>query len=75
MKNGSLVIKPALTNETLDITKADVNLWGGDPATACTDNGFYGCERAGGANIVNPIQSARLRTAECESRMPFTKSV
>ena len=41
-------------------------VWGGDPATACTDNGFFGCERTGGGggNIINPVLSARLRTAE-----------
>lgn len=62
-------IVPQLQNITLTtagLSNADVNLWGGDPATACTDNGFYGCERTGGAggNIINPIQSARIRTAE-----------
>ena len=69
VQNGSLVINPILTNETIGtagLSSADVNLWGGDPATACTDNGFYGCERTGGGggNIINPIQSASLRTAE-----------
>ena len=41
-------------------------MWGGDPSTLCTGTEFYGCEREGGAggNIVNPIQSARIRTAE-----------
>ena len=69
VRNGSLVIKPTLTNETLGnagLTSADVNIWGGDPSTLCTSNAYYGCEREGGAggNIVNPVQSARLRTAE-----------
>ena len=69
VRNGSLVIRPTLTNETLGnagLMSADVNIWGGDPATLCTSNADYGCEREGGAggNIINPIQSARLRTAE-----------
>jgi hypothetical protein len=69
VQNGSLVIRPTLTNATLStagLMNADVNIWGGDPATLCTDNSYYGCEREGGAggNIVNPVQSARIRTAE-----------
>jgi beta-glucanase (GH16 family) len=69
VRNGSLVIRPTLTNVTLGdagLMSADVNIWGGDPATQCTNNGYYGCEREGGAggNIINPIQSARIRTAE-----------
>ena len=69
VRNGTLIIRPRLTNETLGnagLSSADVNIWGGDPATYCTSNSDYGCEREGGAggNIINPIQSARLRTAE-----------
>jgi len=42
------------------------NLWGGTPADTCTSNQFWGCERNAGAsgNYINPIMSARLRTAE-----------
>ena len=69
VRNGSLHISPTFQNETIGnagLSNADINLWGGDPATGCTDNGFYGCERVGGAggNIINPIVSARIRTAE-----------
>lgn len=69
VRNGSLVIRPTLTNATLGtqgLNADDVNIWGGDPATLCTSNAYYGCERLGGAggNILNPIQSARIRTAE-----------
>jgi len=41
-------------------------VWGGDPGTQCTSNAFYGCDRTSGAggNIINPIKSAKLRTAE-----------
>ena len=69
VRNGSLVIAPQLTASMLGaagLASADINLWGGDPATACTDNGFFGCERTGGGggNIINPVLSARVRTAE-----------
>ena len=69
VRNGSLCIQPQLTASAIGaagLATADVNLWGGDPATACTDNGFYGCERTGGGggNVINPVLSARLRTAE-----------
>lgn len=70
VRNGTLHIKPGLYNNTLGSTaalnSAEVDLWGGDAATTCTNNGFYGCDRTGGAggNILNPIQSARIRTAE-----------
>jgi beta-glucanase (GH16 family) len=38
----------------------------GGPADRCTGNNFYGCERTSGAggNILNPIQSAKITTAE-----------
>eukprot|EP01089_Gocevia_fonbrunei_P018813 TRINITY_DN6466_c0_g1_i1.p1 TRINITY_DN6466_c0_g1~~TRINITY_DN6466_c0_g1_i1.p1 ORF type:complete len:291 (+),score=55.34 TRINITY_DN6466_c0_g1_i1:221-1093(+) len=43
-----------------------LDLWGTQLADVCTGNAFYGCERTSGAggNILNPIQSARIRTAE-----------
>jgi beta-glucanase (GH16 family) len=43
-----------------------MDLWGGTPATQCTGNAFYGCERISGAggNILNPIQSAAVRTTD-----------
>ena len=39
---------------------------GADPQSACTSNAFYGCTRTSGAggNFLNPVQSARIRTAE-----------
>jgi len=68
-KDGILHLKLTLTNDTVGddmlITGGDIDLWGGSPADACTSNAFYGCERtSNGANILNPIQSARIRTAE-----------
>ena len=44
------------------------DVWGASPADLCTGNAFYGCERqsgsGGGRNYLNPIVSARIRTAE-----------
>jgi beta-glucanase (GH16 family) len=66
VKNGSLYLQPTLTNDRMDITNSDLDLWGGAPADLCTSNAFFGCQRTGGAggNVLNPVQSARLRTAE-----------
>lgn len=48
-----------------------VNLYSGSPSEDCTDNSNYGCERmsgpAAGGNLINPIQSARLRTIDSAS--------
>lgn len=63
-----------LSNGILDI-------WGNTPASQCTGPQFYGCFRQGtGVNYINPVQSARLRTAksfsfrygrvETEAKMP-----
>jgi len=45
------------------------DIWGASPANLCTGNQFYGCTRTAGAggNYINPILSARLRTAETAS--------
>ena len=64
----ALYLKPTLTAERLGeaaLTSETLDLWGGTPSSMCTENQFYGCSRTGnGANILNPIQSARIRTAE-----------
>lgn len=67
IRDGKLWLKPTLTEETIgkdNMHTADVNIWGGAPADQCTGNNFYGCERnaAGSGNVINPIQSARVRT-------------
>jgi beta-glucanase (GH16 family) len=69
VKEGVLHLQPTLAVDTLgeDVLRhGDVNIWGGSPADACTGNNFYGCERnaAASGNVINPIQSARIRTAE-----------
>lgn len=67
VKDSILYIKPTLTSDRFsgeDLLTAELNIWGSDPANLCTGNAFYGCERAGGGggNIINPIQSASVRT-------------
>ncbi len=70
VENGILYIKP--TTMAGDIGEANVmsgytmDIWGGTPADQCTDAQFYGCLRTSGAggNILNPIKSAAIRTAE-----------
>jgi hypothetical protein len=70
VNNGTLNIFPTLLADTIGQANLqngfDLNIWGGDPASTCTDNFEYGCERTSGAggNYLNPIQSAKLRTAE-----------
>ncbi len=67
VKNGILYIKPTLTNNTFTapgfLNSGTIDLWGGEPADVCTSNAFYGCYRTGtGANALNSVQSARMRT-------------
>ncbi|XP_019855204.1 PREDICTED: beta-1,3-glucan-binding protein-like [Amphimedon queenslandica] len=70
VRDGVLYIKPTLLEDQIGLANVkdgfDMNIWGGSPADLCTQNEFYGCERTSGAggNYLNPIKSARLRTAE-----------
>ena len=71
-EDGVLYFHPTLLAEL--IGDANVregfryDVWGASPADLCTGNAFYGCERrsgsGGGGNYLNPIVSARIRTAE-----------
>ena len=68
VKDGVLYLQPSFTADTIGDTalaSGDFNIWGGTPASLCTSNAFYGCERnaAASGNVINPIQSARIRTA------------
>lgn len=63
IEDGVLYLRPTLTADLLGEDKVmnggNVDLW----ADGCTSNGFYGCQRSSnGANIINPIRSALLRT-------------
>nr|XP_054764484.1 beta-1,3-glucan-binding protein-like isoform X1 [Lytechinus pictus] len=68
VKDGKLFIKPTLTEDLLgpgSVTNSRLDLWGASPANLCTGNAWWGCDRTGTAdNILNPIQSARLRTVD-----------
>jgi len=83
VEDGNLYIKPTLTSDKYGeafLTSGMLDIWGNGPS-ACTGNAFYGCFRQGtGSNLVNPLQSARLRTwetfalkygkVEVEAKMP-----
>jgi len=66
-RDSTLFLKPTLTSDRFGeefILNGELDLWGGQPGDTCTNPQFYGCKRAGaGPNIINPIASARLRTA------------
>ncbi|XP_011669703.1 beta-1,3-glucan-binding protein [Strongylocentrotus purpuratus] len=68
VKDGSLYIKPTLTSDHYGeqfLSSGTLDLWGASPANLCTGNAWWGCSRTGtSANILNPIQSARIRTVE-----------
>jgi beta-glucanase (GH16 family) len=69
VRDSILYLKPTLSSEQFGnqgLQTMDLNIWGSTPADMCTGNAFYGCERVGGAggNILNPIQSASIRTTE-----------
>ena len=62
-----LLLRPVLTVDTIGeaaLTSGVFSLYGTTPASDCTSNAFYGCERtAGNGNLVNVIQSAKVTTA------------
>jgi beta-glucanase (GH16 family) len=67
VKDGVLHLKPTMTEDAIGtdaLHTGSVNIWGGSPADQCTMNQFYGCERSAAAsgNVINPVQSARVRT-------------
>ncbi|XP_030836379.1 beta 1,3-glucanase isoform X1 [Strongylocentrotus purpuratus] len=68
VRDGKLFIKPTLTTDKLgegSLSSGTLDLWGSSPANLCTGNAWYGCSRTGSNdNLLNPIQSARLRTVE-----------
>ncbi|KAH3882684.1 beta-1,3-glucan-binding protein-like [Dreissena polymorpha] len=69
VRDGKLFIKPTLTLDSLGagpdgLTKGALDIWGGQPGDVCTGNNFWGCRRDGTPeHIINPIQSARLRSS------------
>lgn len=83
-KDGVLYVKPTLTSDKYGeqfLTSGTLELYGNNPGDTCTGPQFYGCSRQGtGSNLINPIQSARLRSVrgfsfkfgkvEVEAKMP-----
>ena len=71
VRDGVLYIKPSflvddIGPENFYSNWYNLDVWGSSPSTLCTGPHFYGCfrtSRAGG-NHLNPIWSARIRTAE-----------
>lgn len=70
INNSILYLKPTLTSDRYSKEAVDgtfpttLDVWGSSPADSCTSNAFFGCARTSGNGFVlNPIQSARLRTA------------
>lgn len=69
-RNSILTIQPTLMEDDIGIANLksgfNMDVWGGSPASYCTEPQFYGCFRTsgGGGNYLNPIKSARIRTAE-----------
>lgn len=71
VKDGVLYIQPILLadqigQENVVGNNFNLDIWGLGPADLCTSNMFYGCSRTAGAggNVLNPIKSASIRTAE-----------
>ena len=70
VKDGVLYIEPSFLIDDIGEGRLrggyNLDLWGSQPANLCTGPQFYGCFRTSGAggNILNPIRSARIRTAE-----------
>ena len=70
VRDGALYIEPTLLSDDIGDKVWTgwfrLDAWGASPADLCTGNAFYGCVRTSGAggNILNPIKSARIRTAE-----------
>ncbi|RKO89995.1 concanavalin A-like lectin/glucanase domain-containing protein, partial [Blyttiomyces helicus] len=67
VRDGTLYLQPTLTADAIGEANVEngytMDLWGGDPASLCTGNAFFGCERtSGNGQIINPIQSAQIRT-------------
>ncbi|KAK6192409.1 hypothetical protein SNE40_003879 [Patella caerulea] len=66
-RDGVLYIKPTLTIDNYGddfLQSGTLDVWGHTPHNKCTGNAFYGCARSGSpGNLINPIQSARLRSS------------
>eukprot|EP00808_Paulinella_micropora_P015280 g436.t1 len=81
VENRRLFLKPTMTAETIGEAAVrngfTLSIWGSDPASLCTGNQNWGCERTRGAggSILNPIQSAAVRTVNSFSGKFFNMEV
>ncbi len=72
VEGGILHLRPTLVSDIIGVGPVidghKMDIWGQHPADVCTANAFKGCERtsnsAQGGSYINPIVSARIRTAE-----------
>jgi len=69
VRDSTLFLKPTLTADMIGeknvLNDYTMEIWGASPADECTGNQYYGCSRtSNGVNIINPIQSARVRTSD-----------
>ncbi|ELT90436.1 hypothetical protein CAPTEDRAFT_222704 [Capitella teleta] len=68
VRDGQLILQPIPTSDKYGeafLSSGMISLWGHQPHNLCTGNAWYGCERVGNpTNFLNPIQSARLRSAK-----------
>jgi len=67
VRDSTLFIKPTLTADAIgeeNVLNGYTMEVYGDDLNGCTSNQYYGCSRtSNGVNIINPVQSARIRTA------------
>jgi len=71
VRDGVLYLKPTMTADTIGeqqmtgVIPYTMDIYGSQPGDLCTSEAWYGCFRVSNtANILNPVQSARLRTAD-----------
>ncbi|CAM9236821.1 unnamed protein product [Choristocarpus tenellus] len=73
VEDGVLYLQPTLTSDTIGDDcfsgerSCSLSMWGLTPPDQCTSNAYYGCERQSNAAqriIINPVQSAKIYTAE-----------
>ncbi|KAI8800412.1 concanavalin A-like lectin/glucanase domain-containing protein [Cladochytrium replicatum] len=72
VRDGVLYIRPTLTSANIGeasvLSGYTYDVWGNHPANQCTGNAFFGCSRTSdGTNIINPIQSALIRSVNTVS--------
>jgi len=70
VRSSILYMKPTLTSDLIGWSNVwngyTMSIWGGVPVDQCTSNEEYGCMRSSqgqsGGNVLNPVQSAKIRS-------------